>query len=195
MALTSAPGHAVDRRHRHQLVRRLVMLETIAAAIDKLLDHEQRDQETAQRDRRIKRGDRRHRRHAEGGKAAQEIEVTKINETERDAEHDHAGGDLDHQAGPAVQHFRQRREIEMIVAAGGDGGADKDRIDEEGRGDLLQPEPGMADLAGDDIQDHRGAETEQQYAAPDHQHDLEPIQRRPLQRGAAASSPGGRQGS
>jgi hypothetical protein len=39
----------------------------------------------------------------------------------------------------------------------------------------------MTDLTGDDVEDHRGAESTQQDAAQDHQRDFERIERWPFQ--------------
>jgi hypothetical protein len=80
-----------------------------------------------------------------------------------------------------VQRIGDRREIEMIVAPAGDRRAGEDRIDEEGRRHLLQPQPRPADLAGDDVEDDRRAEPEQQQAAQHHQHGFERIERAPFQ--------------
>ena len=46
----------------------------------------------------------------------------------------------------AVHRLRDRGQIQMVVAAGSDRGTNEDRIDEQRRGDFLQPKPGMADL-------------------------------------------------
>ena len=105
-----------------------------------------------QRDRGIERGDRRVRRQAETAKAPEIVEVAEPDQAERDAEHHEADDDLDDQARRAVHRLGDRGQIEMIVAAGGDRGADEDRIDEQRRGDLLQPQPGTADRARDDVE-------------------------------------------
>ena len=68
-----------------------------------------------------------------------------------------------------------------IVAPGGDRRPDEDRIDEQRGGDLLQPQPGMADGAGDDVAGDRQREAEAQHAAQDHQHQFEPVERSPFQ--------------
>src|SRR5262249_23308414 len=72
-------------------------------------------------------------------------------------------------------------QIEMIVAARCRRRACEDRIDEECRRDFLQPQPGMADGAGDDVEGRRRREAEQQYAAQDHQREFEDVERAPLQ--------------
>ena len=69
----------------------------------------------------------------------------------------------------------------MIVAAGGDGGADEDRIDEQRGGDFLQPQPGVADGPRDDVEHHRKREAETQHAAEHHQDQFELVERAPFQ--------------
>ena len=69
----------------------------------------------------------------------------------------------------------------MIVAAGRRGDADEDAVDEEGHRRLLQPQPGMADRAGDDVAHHQHAEAGDGDAAQDHQDVFERIERAPLQ--------------
>src|SRR5258708_39362012 len=69
----------------------------------------------------------------------------------------------------------------MIVAPCRYRGADEDAVDEEGRGDFLQPQPWCPDRARDDVADHRGAEAHQGRAAQDHQQGFEPVERSPLQ--------------
>ena len=81
----------------------------------------------------------------------------------------------------AVHRFGDRGEIEVIVAAGRHRRADEDRVDEQRRGDFLQPQPGVADHAGDDVGGDRQREAEAQHAAEDHQRELEPVERAPFQ--------------
>src|SRR5712671_2881297 len=74
-------GHdAVDRGDGKDRLVRLGMIEAVAAAVDDLLDREQRDERAAERDRRVKRCDRRVGRQAEAAKPTQEIEVAKIDQ-------------------------------------------------------------------------------------------------------------------
>src|SRR6516164_3500993 len=51
--------------------------KVVAPAVDELLDREERDQSARQRDRGVKRGERRHRRHAEIAEPGEEIKITK----------------------------------------------------------------------------------------------------------------------
>jgi hypothetical protein len=69
----------------------------------------------------------------------------------------------------------------MIVAPSCDRGAGKDRVDEEGRRHLLQPQPWPADLARDDIENDGAAKAEQQKAAQHHQHGFKRVERAPLE--------------
>src|SRR3954470_4212456 len=69
----------------------------------------------------------------------------------------------------------------MVVAPGRGRGADEDRIDEQRRGHLLKPQPGMADGAGDDVGGHRQREAEAEHAAEDHQRELEPVEPAPFE--------------
>src|SRR5262249_60925407 len=95
-------------------LERLIARETVAQAVDQLLDREQSDKNSADGDRRIERRNRRHRRHSKAGKAAQEIQGTEIDEEERDAEHHDARRDLNN--GPSTPNKRvcDVGEIEMI---------------------------------------------------------------------------------
>jgi len=104
------------------------MLEAVSQAIDNLLDRKRRDQNAAYWNRRVKRGNWRQRRHAKAGKAAQEIEITKNDEAHRHAQYDEPSEDLD--CGPEFswQAFGDCGQIEVIVAARGDGGAKENRI-------------------------------------------------------------------
>ena len=133
------------------------------------------------RNRRIERGDRRARRQPETAETPEIVDIAEPDQAERHAEHHDADDDLDDQARRAVHRLGDRGQIEMIVAAGGDRGADEDRIDEQRGGDLLQPQPGMADGARDDVGRHRQREAETQHAAQHHQDQFEPVERPPFQ--------------
>src|ERR1700719_5382001 len=119
------------------------MIKSFADAIDQLFDREQRDQRAGERYRRVKRGDRRAGRQPEAAKAPQIIDIAEPDQAERDAEHDDADDDLDDQPRRPVQRLGDRGQVQMIVAAGGDRGTNEDRVDEQGGGDLLQPQPGI----------------------------------------------------
>ena len=92
------------------------MIESVANSVDKLLDGEQRDKRTGNGDGRIERSDGRHRRHPEAREAAQEIDIAKVDETERNPEDHQSNDDLGDQARRSMQRFGDRREIQMIVA-------------------------------------------------------------------------------
>src|SRR5947207_10005261 len=62
----------------HLFARLVDRLETVAPAVDELLDDEEGNQRSGDRDRRVERGDRRHRRHAEAAEALPEIDVTEM---------------------------------------------------------------------------------------------------------------------
>ena len=81
----------------------------------------------------------------------------------------------------AMHRVRNRGEIEVIVAPRCHRGTDEDRVDEQCGGDLLQPEPGMADGAGDDVEHDRQREPEAQQPAQHHQPDFELVESGPLQ--------------
>src|SRR5580704_18035248 len=131
------------------------MIKAVAASVDDLLDREQRDQHPAQRNRRIERGNRRVRRQPEAAEPAQEIDVTEIDEAAGDGEDHGADPDLDEEARRPVYRLGNRREIEMIVAPGGDRRPDENTVDEQGRRDLLQPQPGMAERSRQDVERDR----------------------------------------
>src|SRR5215472_12462889 len=114
-------------------VKRLGMVETVAKAVDYLLDRKQRNQNAAYRNRRVQRSYRRQRRHAEAGKAAQEIEITKNDKADGDTQHDEPSEDFDRGAEFSSQALGNRSEIEMIVTARRNRGAKKNRINKEGR--------------------------------------------------------------
>src|SRR5215471_17721105 len=172
---------AFDRGDMRRRLGRLVARETVAQAVHQLLDRKQSDKNPAYRDRRIEGGNRRHRGHAEAGKAAQEIQPTEIDEAERYPEHDETRGYLHDSPRCPNQRVCDGGEIEVIVAPGGDRGAGEDRVNEEGRGHLLQPQPGPADLARDDVEDDGRAKAEQQQAAQHHQHGFKRVERAPLE--------------
>src|SRR5215470_7449969 len=99
------------------------VLETFAQAVNQLLDREQSDKNATDRDRRVEGCNRRHRGHSEAGKAAQEIQIAEIDETERHAEHDEARRDLHNSSCCANQRICDRGQIEMIVTPRRDRGA------------------------------------------------------------------------
>ena len=171
--------------------RRLGMVEAVAAAVDELLDGEQRDQER-------RRAESRHRARQSacptaGGSCrsrAEIVDVAEPDQAQRDAEHHEADDDLDDQPRRAVHRLRDRGQVEMIVAAGRDRRADEDRVDEQRRGDLLQPQPGMADGARDDVARRprarsRSSSTPQRIIRIS----LEPVERRAISDDAAAAAP------
>src|SRR3954453_13391309 len=107
------------------------MVKSIADAIDQLLDREQGDQRARNGNRRVKRSDRRARWQPETAETSDVVDVAEINQAERDAENGNANDDLHDQPRCAVQRLRDRREVQMIIAAGGDRGADENSIDEK----------------------------------------------------------------
>ena len=80
-----------------------------------------------------------------------------------------------------AQAFGDRGQIEMVVAANRNPGAAEDAIGEEGRRYFLQPEPGMADLARQHIEEYGGRKRREADTAEDHQHAFERIECRPFQ--------------
>src|ERR1700693_5864941 len=126
------------------LVRRLGMIESITNAVDQLLDREQRNQQTGQRARRIERSDRRARRKAKTPKAPEIIDIAEPDQAKRDAENHEANNDLDDHPWRAVQRLGYRSQIQMIVAAGGHGGADEKRTEKKGGKGSPAATPGRA---------------------------------------------------
>src|SRR5215469_16901614 len=136
------------------------MLEAVSQAVDNLLDRKHRDQNAAYWNRRVERGNWRQRRHAEAGKATQEIEITKNDEANCYAQYDQPGEDLDCSSEFSSQAFGNRCQIEMIIAAGGHGSPKENRINKECRCHLLQPKPGVADRACNYVENDRAAKSE-----------------------------------
>src|SRR5262249_35908937 len=71
----------------------------------------------------------------------------------------------------------------MVAAPRRDRGAGEDRVDEEGRRHLLQPQPGPPDLARNDVEDDGSAKAEEQEAAQQHQHGFERVEHAPFEVG------------
>src|SRR5258708_8504315 len=97
----------------HLFARLVGRFETVAPAVDELLDGEEGNQHAGDRDRCVERGDRRHRRHAEAAEALPEIDVAEVDHAERDCEHDQAAEGLDREpqrarpllaSGPHTKH-------------------------------------------------------------------------------------------
>ena len=70
------------------------MIETVAKAIDELLDGEERDQRAGDGNGCVQRRDRRHRRHPKAREAAQEVEIAEVDQAPRDGQHDNADDDF-----------------------------------------------------------------------------------------------------
>src|ERR1700757_4858125 len=157
------------------------MVKSMADAVDELLDREQADQPARERYGRIKRGDRRSRGETKAAKAPQVIDVAKPYQAERYPQHHDADENLDDQTWRPVHRFGNRGQIQVIIAAGGNRSTNEDRVDEEGRGDLLQPQPGVTERARDNVEHYREREAEAQDSAQYHQRDCEPVERPPFQ--------------
>ncbi|MEH2559286.1 hypothetical protein V1286_006815 [Bradyrhizobium algeriense] len=69
----------------------------------------------------------------------------------------------------------------MIVAPRRRADADEDAINEECHRRLLEPEPGVADGAGDDVAHHQDRESGDGDGAENHQNLFEPVERAPFQ--------------
>src|ERR1700676_63686 len=104
------------------------MIEAVADAVDQLLDREQPDQQPGERYRRIERGDRRPRGQPETAETPEKVDVTEPDQAKRHAEHHEADDDLDDQPWRAVQGFRDRGQIQVIIATGRDRGTNENRI-------------------------------------------------------------------
>src|SRR6476661_10614587 len=94
----------VASSHRMLLVARLggIAFETVAPAIDKLLDGEQRDEKARERDRGIESGEWRHRRHAKIAQTLNDVDDAEIHHARGGEEDDATVEDLGDQAGPPV---------------------------------------------------------------------------------------------
>ena len=149
------------------------MVKSLGDAVHQLLDRKQPDQQSGERDSRIERGNRRPRRQAETPKTSEVVDVAKPDQAKCHAENNDADNDLDDQARRAVQGIGDRGEVEMIIAAGGDRGADENSIDEQRGSYFLQPQPGMADGSRDDVKHDRQRKAEAQQPAKHHQDQFE----------------------
>src|SRR5262249_22452047 len=181
LAASRCGRNAFDRRDMRRGVEGLGVLETVAQTVDQLFDREQSNKNATDRDRGVEGRNRSHRGHSEAGKATQEIQTTEIDETERDAEHDEPRRDLHNAPRSANQRVCYRGQIEMIVAPRRDRCAGEDRVNEESRRDLLQPQPWPADVARDDVKDDGGAKAEQQETTKEHQHGFKRVEHAPLE--------------
>src|ERR1700674_1899421 len=131
---------------------RLGMIEAVAPAVDDLLDREQGDEDSGERDRGVKRGDRRVRGQAETAEAAKEIEIAEINEAAGHRQNHKASDNLDGEASIAVHRLGEGGQIQMIVSSCRRRRSGKNSIDEESRGYFLQPEPRIANRARKDVE-------------------------------------------
>src|SRR6266478_9383785 len=100
----------------HLFARLVGRFETVAPAVDELLDDEEGNQHTGDRDRRVERGDRRHRRHAETAEALPEIDVAEIDHAERNRKHHQAVEGFDREPGGSGHRLGDGRQVEMIVS-------------------------------------------------------------------------------
>src|SRR5215470_13797494 len=110
---------------------RLGVIEAVSAAIDDLFDREQRDQGAGERDRRIEGCNGSVGGETEAAKAAKKVEVAKINERRCDDEYGEPDRELCDGARGPVHGFGKRRQIEVVVATGGNRGSDEDGVDEQ----------------------------------------------------------------
>src|SRR5437868_11254911 len=123
--------------------------KSVAPAVDKLLDCEQRNQRARKRDRRVKRGERGHRRHAEIAEPGEEIEVAEIDHAERCAENDEAIESLGDEARSPGHCLGYCRQAQMIIAPRRRRRADEHAVNEKGHRDFLQPQPRVTKRARD----------------------------------------------
>src|ERR1700674_3631613 len=171
----------LDGGHGARLFRRLRVIEAVAAAVDQLLDGKQENQYAGHGGRRVERRYRGHRGEPVAAKTPQIVAIPEVDETGGDHEDNHTNDDLHDQPRRAVQRVGKRRQVEVIIAPGCNRGADEDAVDEKPRRDFLEPEPGKTDRARDDVACDRNGEAEQRDTAQDHQDQLEPIKRSPLE--------------
>src|SRR4029079_1327826 len=100
-----------------------------------------------------RRGCARYRGNAKAAKPADEIDVAEPGHEQADRDHHQPDRRLDELPRPASHAVADGSEEEVVVTPCRHGGADEDAVDEKSRGDLLQPQPWPADLAGDDVAD------------------------------------------
>src|SRR5712691_8920212 len=103
-------------QNMHLFARLVGRFETVAPAVDELLDGEEGNQHAGDRDRRVERGDRRHRRHAEAAEALPEIDVAEVDHAQRHREDDQPVERLDREPEPAGHPLGDGRQVEMVVA-------------------------------------------------------------------------------
>src|SRR5215471_1087410 len=159
----------------------LRVIEAVAATVDDLLDREQRDEDARDRDRSVEGGDRRIGGQTEAAEPAKEIEIAKVDQAARDRQDDEARRELDDETRRAVHRFRERGQVEVIVAPRRRRRSGEDSVDEERRRDLLEPEPGVADRARQNVEQDGERKAEQREPAYDHQAHLELVEDSPFQ--------------
>src|SRR5262249_32643223 len=152
--------NALDRRDMRRRFGWFGVIETFAQAVHQLLDREQSDKNATDRDRRGEGCNRRHRGESDAGKDGQEGQIVERDEPALHAEQEEARRALHNSSCCASQRVCDRGQIEVIVTPRRDRGASEDRVNEESRGYLLQPQPGPADLARNYVEDDGGAEAE-----------------------------------
>ena len=165
-----------------QIVAVLGPFEAVLPAVDELLDREQRDQHAGRRN------DRRCRRSAGSatasgscrGRASRSSSRTRSSSSDTTSTITRLAISM-RAARRAGHPLGDLGQVEVVVAARRRRHADEHAPGEERRRDLLQPQPGRAERARDDVAEHRQREHEDADAAQDHQHGLEPVERLPLQ--------------
>src|SRR4029077_20923297 len=118
---------------------------------------------------------------AQALEAVENVEITEIYHAKRHAQHDEAIEHLEKETLVAAHRFGEHCKIEMIIAPRRGGNADKRSIDEEIHRRFLQPQPRMADRAGDDVANNKNAECSDDDSAQDHQQIFEWVEYAPFQ--------------
>jgi hypothetical protein len=156
------------------------MVKPLSDAVDELLDREQGDQHARERNCRVERRDRRARWQPKTAKPSDIVDIAEPDQAERHAEDREANDDFHDQPRRAAQRLRDRSQVQVVIATGGDRASDENRIHEQCRGDFLQPQPGPADGPRHDVSRYGEREAETQHAAKDHQDQFELVERPPF---------------
>src|SRR4029077_16356212 len=108
-------------------------------------------------------------------------EIAEIDHAKRHAQHDEAIEHLEKETLVAAHRFGEHCKIEMVVAPRRGGDTDKRSIDEEIHRRFLQPQPRMANRAGDDVAKNKHTECGEDNSAQDHQKIFERVEHAPFQ--------------
>ena len=142
--------------------------ETVAKTVDDLFEGKRATKGAAERDAEVEVGHRQHRGHAEAAQAGDDVLPAEPDHEQADGRR-RTGSKTSKKRRVAPGHFLgQGGEEQVIVTAGGNRGADENAVGEEGRGDFLEEQQGMAGFAGDNIDQGGEGEAGEANSAQDH---------------------------